>query len=190
MNGKTLAAAARTLAVVIALSIGGTAQAGDQERNKGAQIFQGILQGITNGLAAGLVQQQYQQQQQQDFGNGQGYQTYGRARPGFGGGQVIGGPQLHNWLAGNSVSGFLSNGTHFCEYYDFNGQIRGVDREFYTGSWSVSGPWVYYDYPGYQDDGSYQVATDFNSPFVQFTEQNGNQPFYNTQIHGGNVCGV
>jgi hypothetical protein len=195
MTSKTLLTAARGLAIVIALGVGGTAQAGDHHRNTGAQIFQGILQGITNGLVIAQQQQlqrQQQQQQEQYTDNGQGYESYGRARPGGGGpaGPAVSGPQLQNWLAGNSVSGFLSDGTHFCEFYDFNGQVRGVDREYYTGSWSVSGPWLYYDYPGYQDDGAYQVVPQYGSPFVQFYDQNGNQPFYNTQFHGGNVCGV
>ena len=193
MTKTTLRGLAAALTFTTAIGLAGTAQAGDH--SPAAQAFANIFQSIGEAISQAQqnrIYQQQQQQQQEQYQPQPQHGTFGRARPGNGqiGALPVNGHQLQQLLAGNSVTGFLEDGTHFCEFYDYNGQIRGVDFEYYTGAWSVSGPLVYYDYPGFADDGAYQVAASYNSPWVHFSEQNGYQPFHNTRIHRGNVCGT
>ena len=62
--------------------------------------------------------------------------------------------ELHSKIVNNSVSGVLTAGDKWAEFYASDGAIRGENNgEPYTGSWQITGPVMCFDYAGTQYDG-------------------------------------
>src|SRR5262249_30178687 len=67
----------------------------------------------------------------------------------------LSGDDLKRLVVGNSITGIYSSDAHWTEYYDPDGQIRGVDdgRGKYAGTYRIrGGNMVCFDYPGHGDD--------------------------------------
>jgi len=63
------------------------------------------------------------------------------------------GEEIYHYIIGNSLSGTTVANNVYCEYFNPNGTIKGLDTLFYTGRWSIDGNLLCFDYPGPDDDG-------------------------------------
>lgn len=97
--------------------------------------------------------------------------------------------ELRSAIIGNTVTGFVG-GTPWSEYYLPNGVIQGVEGgERYVGRWTISGPWLCFDYDGTEDDGCSTLARSGNN--VRFYDEDGDSGDYSTaEILQGNAQGL
>ena len=100
---------------------------------------------------------------------------------------VLSGQDVYRFVIGNSRVGSLDDGTAYCEHYASNGQIRGRDVEFYTGSWAIDGDLLCYDYAGSEFDNCERLAVSGDT--IQAFDPRGTFTGF-SQLKLGNACGV
>ena len=68
--------------------------------------------------------------------------------------------ELQATLVDHTISGKSKKGPSYSEYYDPNGQIRGLwgGKERYAGSWRLKGDEFCVDYEGTDSDGCWAMA--------------------------------
>jgi hypothetical protein len=66
----------------------------------------------------------------------------------------LSGAELATTLPGNTLSGASKSGSTFVEYYDPDGEIRGLWKgtDRYLGRWAIRGDTFCADYEGTEDD--------------------------------------
>ena len=73
---------------------------------------------------------------------------------------VLTGQELHKHFVGSTATGVLGE-TVWVEYYEPKGRIRGTwGGRPYGGTWSISGPWMCYDYGGEAHDRCRTISLD------------------------------
>lgn len=61
------------------------------------------------------------------------------------------GEEITALLSGNSMTGVTSKGVEWTEFYTPSGEIRGISKgERHSGSWSIDGDNVCFDYPSWE----------------------------------------
>lgn len=85
----------------------------------------------------------------------------------------LSGSEISRTIAGNTMSGTMSNNDRWTEYYDADGTIRGLynGQERYTGAWRVEGDRMCWDYEDDSFDGCNAVGVSGNR--VYFFDEDG-----------------
>ena len=93
---------------------------------------------------------------------------------------VLSEEELRAKFVGSTATGISSTTrTAWTEYYQLDGRIRGVwGGSPYGGAWTISGPWMCFDYGGDEDDGCNTIVLD--GDHIKFFEANG-------EPYGGSV---
>ena len=74
---------------------------------------------------------------------------------------VLSEEELRANFVGSTATGISSDGTAWTEYYQLDGRIRGVwGGAPYGGAWTISGPWMCFDYGGDEYDTCYTTVLD------------------------------
>lgn len=73
-------------------------------------------------------------------------------------GSMLNGDEITDLIAGNTITGSMSSGQQYAEFYAKDGTIHG---DGYTGTWSIDGDAMCFDYGEGPD--CYEVAADGQS---------------------------
>ena len=84
--------------------------------------------------------------------------------------------ELHQNFVGSTATGG-SGDEVWVEYYEPGGRIRGIwNGSPYGGAWTISGPWMCFDYGGDSEDGC--STTSLNGDQVAYFDENGEPAAY------------